>query len=322
MRRPTSVDVAHRAGVSQSTVSLVLSGKGAGRVSAATEATVRAAALELGYRPNFAARALKTGAGRTVALVVRDVRQPFFSGVLRGAQGAARAAGYAVGLVDAANDPEWGTDAAQALGAGPADGLLLFAVEPPGAGAPAVPIVLIDSGRRGYSGVRLDVEAGVQAVARHLAELGHTRVGHLTSAHEGATFRRRRRPLRAVLGDTPRAKSDFTPEDARDAALGLLRDHPELTAVLCDDDVLGAGVYLACRVLGLRIPQDLSVVGFDDLALSRILDPPLTTVRADPELLGRTAFELFEEAIAGRRPRTVVQEVELLVRESAAAPRR
>ena len=92
--------MARRVGVSQSTVSLVFSGKAAGRISARTEAAVRAAAAELGYRPNAAARALKTGAARTIVLVVPDITNPFFGGLLRGAQTAARAAGYAVALID------------------------------------------------------------------------------------------------------------------------------------------------------------------------------------------------------------------------------
>jgi DNA-binding LacI/PurR family transcriptional regulator len=320
--RATSVDVARRAGVSQSTVSLVLSGKGAGRVSAATEAAVREAAAALGYRPNLAARALKTGAARTIALVVPDVRQPFFSRILRGAQGAARAAGYAVALVDTANDVAWGTDAAEALGAGPVDGLLLFGIEPPADRPPgAAPIVVIESAVRGYPGVRLDVEAGTDAAMGHLLELGHVSIGHLASAIDAATFRRRRRRIEALAGPVPRATSDFVPEQARDAALELLRAHPELTALSCDDDVLASGGYLAARELGLRIPEDLSVVGFDDLDVSRVIHPPLTTVRADAEALGRTAFELLSAVMAGGRPRSRVQGVELVLRSSTGPPR-
>jgi DNA-binding LacI/PurR family transcriptional regulator len=321
--RATSVDVARRAGVSQSTVSLVLSGKGAGRVSAATEAAVRDAAAALGYRPNLAARALKTGAARTIALVVPDVRQPFFSRILRGAQSAARAAGYAVALVDTANDFAWGTDAAEALGAGPVDGLLLFAIDPPAdRPAGAAPIVVIESAVRGYAGVRLDVEAGTDAAIGHLLGLGHERLGHLASGIEASTFGRRRRRIEALVdGPVPQALSDFVPELARDGALELLRGHPELTAVFCDDDILASGVYLAARELGVRIPADLSVVGFDDLDVSRVLHPPLTTVRADAEALGRTAFELLTAVMAGGRPRSRVQPVELVVRESTAPPR-
>ena len=123
--------MARRAGVSQSTVSLVLSGKSAGRISARTEAAVRQAADELGYRPNVAARALRTGTARTVGLVVTDVTHPFFGPVLRGAQVAAWRAGYAVALVDVANDPDRELASFEALRAGPVDGFLFFTVDPP-----------------------------------------------------------------------------------------------------------------------------------------------------------------------------------------------
>src|ERR687890_271104 len=106
--RVTSVDVARRCGVSQSTVSLVLSGKGAGRISARTEEAVRRAAEELRYRPNVAARWLRTGAARSVGFVVPDVTHPFFGRTMRGAQEAAATAGYAVTLVDVPVDGDWG----------------------------------------------------------------------------------------------------------------------------------------------------------------------------------------------------------------------
>jgi DNA-binding LacI/PurR family transcriptional regulator len=320
--RITSVDVARRCGVSQSTVSLVLSGKGAGRVSERTADAVRAAAAELGYRPNAAARALKTGAARTVVLVVPDVTNPFFGSVLRGAQSAARAAGYAVALVDTANDREYGTASAAALQAGPADGLLLFAIDPPAPrGEGPEPIVVIESDVGGHPGVRLDVEGGTTAAVQHLLDLGHRRIGHVASAIEGSTFRLRRRALEALAGDAPSARTDFVPEQARDAALELLEAHPELTAVFCDDDVIAAGAYLAARELGRRIPADLSVVGFDDLAIARILDPPLTTVTADPERLGRVAFELLAARLAGERAKSRVLDVTLTVRGSTVPPR-
>jgi len=321
--RVTSVDVARRCGVSQSTVSLVLSGKSAGRVSERTAAAVRAAAAELGYRPNAAARALKTGEARTVALVVPDVTNPFFGKVLRGAQSAARAAGYAVALVDTANDREYGTAFAAALQAGPADGLLLFAIDPPpprddGDGDA---IVLIESDVGGHPGVRLDVEGGTTAAIRHLLSLGHRRIGHVAAAVDNSTFHLRRRTIVALAGDAPSAAADFVPEQARDAALALLGAHPDLTALFCDDDVLASGAYLAARRLGLHIPDDLSVVGFDDLDVARVLDPPLTTVTADAGELGRVAFGLLAARLAGERPASRVLEVALTVRGSTAPPR-
>jgi DNA-binding LacI/PurR family transcriptional regulator len=320
--RITSVDVARRAGVSQSTVSLVFSGKAPGRISARTEEAVRAAAEELGYRPNVAARALKTGAARTVALVVPDITNPFFGGLLRGAQPAARAAGYAVALIDTNNDRDWGAASAEALRAGPADGLLLFEVDPPPRAAGSEPIVVIESESRGHPSVRLDVARGTEAAVRHLLELGHERIGHVASVHDRPTFRLRRRAVDRLAGcDVPRIRCEFTLTSARDAVRELLTAHAELTALFCDDDVVAAGAYLGARELGLRIPRDLSVVGFDGLDIGRVLDPPVTTIVADAGELGRVAFELLMTQLQGKRPRSRVLPVELEVRGSTAPPR-
>jgi LacI family transcriptional regulator, repressor for deo operon, udp, cdd, tsx, nupC, and nupG len=319
--RVTSVDVARRVGVSQSTVSLVFSGKSAGRISARTEAAVRAAASELGYRPNAAARALKTGAARTIVLVVPDITNPFFGGLLRGAQTAARAAGYAVALIDTHNDRDWGAASAEALVAGPADGLLLFELDPPRRAAGSEPIVVIESDGRGHPSVQLDATGGTEAAVRHLLELGHRRIGHVASVHELPTFKARSRAVdKLVDGDVPRIRTDFILDEARDGARELLSGNPDLTALFCDDDVIAAGAYLAARELGRRIPADLSIVGFDGLDIGRVLDPPLTTVVADSAELGREAFELLQQVLAGRRPRSRVMAVELEIRGSTAPP--
>ena len=250
----TSVDVARRAGVSQSTVSLVLSGKGAGRISAKTEATVRAAAEELGYRPNAAARTLRTGTARTVGLVVTDVTHPFFGPVLRGAQAAAWRADYAVALVDVANDPDRELASFEALRAGPADGFMFFTVDPPeGSGEH---VVAIEVEPPGMAYVRVDTERGTELAVRHLLDLGHTRIAHLGSWLDAETFRRRRTAIAAVLGDAvPYEQAPFDYDEACRATLRLLDADPRPTAVFCDDDILAGGVYLAARERGLRIPR-------------------------------------------------------------------
>jgi DNA-binding LacI/PurR family transcriptional regulator len=318
----TSVDVARRAGVSQSTVSLVFSGKAPGRISARTEAAVREAADELGYRPNAAARALKTGAARTVGLVIPDITNPFFGGLLRGAQIAARAAGYAVALVDTNNDRDWGAAFAETLRTGPADGLLLFEIEPPPVAPGSEPIVVIESESRGHPSVRFDVEQGTEDAIRHLLELGHERIGHLAADHYLPTFRLRRRAIERLIGrKAPRAASEITLDAARTATVGFIREQPDLTALFCDDDVLAAGAYLGLRELGLRVPGDVSVVGFDGLDIGRVLDPPVTTVIAEGAPLGRVAFELLLAQLQGKRPRSRVLKVELEVRGSTAPPR-
>jgi DNA-binding LacI/PurR family transcriptional regulator len=317
--RVTSIDVARRAGVSQSTVSLVLSGKARGRISARTEEAVRAAAAELGYRPNVAARALRTGVARSVALVVPDITNPFFGRVLRGAQRAAQNAGYTVVLVDLGNDRAWEAASLQALLAGPADGLLLFEADlPPGATEHAIQIEMRPGG---LPVVRLDVEAGVDAALDHLQALGHRRIGHVASNFEAPTFELRRERLLARLGGTPpTVYTPFTFEDAAAAAGPLLEQ--DVTAVFCDDDILAGGVYLAARERGIAIPDDLSVVGFDDLDFARVLAPPLTTVAADAEGLGAAAFEALARDLVGDPPPAErVLPVALTVRESTAPPR-
>ena len=299
--RVTSVDVARRAGVSQSTVSLVFSGKGRGRVSAATQETVRRCARELGYRPNVAAQALRLGTSRAVALLVPDVTNPFFARVLRGAQRAAQEAGYTVALVDTGNDRRWEEQSFEALRAGPVDGYLLFEVMPPEGMAPDEHVVLIESRAPRRSSVRFDSEGGAAAAFAHLLELGHRRIGHLAADFEAPTFHLREAARRRVLSEAgldpdalPRAVTEITIDDARDAAGPLLDEQP--TAVFCDDDIVAAGLYLAARERGLRIPRDLSVIGFDDMDFARVLDPALTTVALDAELLGATAFELLSSA--------------------------
>jgi DNA-binding LacI/PurR family transcriptional regulator len=320
--RVTSVDVARRAGVSQSTVSLVLSGKGRGRISARTEEAVRAAAVELGYRPNVAARTLRTGVARTVGLVVPDITNPFFGPMLRGAQAAAMRAGYTVMLVDIARDRTWEAQSVEALLAGPSDGLLLFAAAlPPGETRPAIAIERLPGE---LPVVRLDVDDGIGQAVDHLLGLGHRRIAHLAAAFEAPTFELReagirRRLAAAGLDDPPTVHARITIPHAAEAARELLESGA--TAVLCDDDVLAAGVYVAARERGIRVPRDVSVVGFDDLAFAIALDPPLTTVAADAEQLGAVAFDALAAALAGDEPPAdQVLPVRLVVRGSTAPP--
>jgi DNA-binding LacI/PurR family transcriptional regulator len=331
-RKVTSVDVARHAGVSQTTVSLVLSGKAPGRVSAATADTVRRAARELGYRPNAAARALRSGSASAVGLVVSDVTHPFFGRTLRGAQRAAWEAGHVVVLIDDNYGAAWGDGSVEALREGAIDGFLFFAAEPPPSlrrpGAP--PVVLIEGEQGRLPHARLDVEHGTDAALAHLRELGHRRIGYVRSAVGGPTFDRRRARWAAHLrahGEDPGAQvvvsSQFDATSTIAAGRELLAHPRRPTAVICDDDVLAAGVLAAAARDGVDVPGELSVVGFDDLDLALLSTPPLTTVHFDPEALGAAAFELLHARLQGRRPRNRVLPTSLTVRESTGpAPRR
>jgi DNA-binding LacI/PurR family transcriptional regulator len=319
----TSIDVARRAGVSQSTVSLVLSGKAQGRVSEATQERVRQCARELSYVPNLAAQTLRLGTSGAVALIVPDVTNPFFGRVLRGAQRAAQAAGLTVALVDTGRG-HWEEQSFASLLSGPVDGYLLFQVMPPPELERDHRIVLIEREAPAWPSVRFDIDAGAGAVFEHLLGLGHRRIGHLAADWDAPTFHAREEARRRVLAqagidpdEQPRAKTAIGVEDAHEAGRALLEQRP--TAVFCDDDLIAAGLYMAARDAGLKIPDDLSVVGFDDMDFARVLGPPLTTVALDGEQLGDTAFGLLEGRLAGRRTRKrVVLPTELLVRDSTA----
>ena len=326
----TSVDVARRAGVSQTTVSLVLSGKAAGRISDGTAEAVQRAARELGYRPHAAARALRSGVSATVGLVVADVTHPFFGHPLRGAHTAAREAGHVVVLID----DDYGTrgeTAIETLQHGAIDGFVFFAADPPASlrdpGAP--PVVVVESEALGLPNVRLDVEAGTDEALAHLHELGHRRIGLLRSAVRGETFDRRhvrwRDHLRAN-GEDPDEQvvvdTQFTAKATIDAAREWLARRGDTTAVLCDDDVIAAGMLAAAQAEGVDVPGELSVVGFDNLDLTRLTFPALTTVATDPEGLGAAAFELLHARLQGKRPRNRVLPVQLVVRDSTGPARR
>jgi len=320
------VDVAHAAGVSQATVSLVLSGKAAGRISETTAAEVRRCARELGYRPNAAARALRSGSASAVGLVVSDVTHPFFGRTLRGAQRAAWEAGHVVVLIDDAYGAAWGDGSVEALRDGAIDGFLFFAATPPASlqapGSP--PVVVVEARTERFPHVVLDVDAGTDQVLDHLEALGHRKIGYYRSAIAGETFDRRLARWTARLhaldvdpGAVAVGAGRFTAVEAIAGAHDLLDRLGDTTAVICDDDVLASGLSTAARERGIDVPGRLSIVGFDDLDLALYASPPLTTVKAVPEDLGAAAFEVLLARIqSDERPENRTIPVELVVRGS------
>ncbi|MET9889883.1 LacI family DNA-binding transcriptional regulator [Streptomyces sp. NPDC006465] len=329
--RPTSRDVAQAAGVSQAAVSLVLGDKWRGRVSEATAERVRDAAQELGYRPNLAARNLRLGRTRTVLLVVPALTTEFFAGVYTGAARVAAEHGFGVVLypspegIGPARDPFGSAQAAL-------DGVIASSMAADALTAirgDQLPLVMLDSdpdGSQGAATVNLDIKDGVRQVTGHLLELGHRRFLHLAADIPSWTFEVRAQEIAAHLSDVPgtdlrTARAPISFEDALAAAqTALSAPGPRPTAVICDDDKLAAGAYKAARRLGLRIPDDISITGLDDLALARALDPELTTVRLDAERFGEQGMKALLAVLDGRTPPQGDIPVELVVRGSTAPP--
>ncbi|MET9723460.1 LacI family DNA-binding transcriptional regulator [Streptomyces zaomyceticus] len=323
--RPTSRDVARTAGVSQATVSLVLGDKWRGRVSERTAESVREAARSLGYRPNLAARNLRLGRTRTALLVVPALTNEFFAHVYTGAAAAAAAHGFGVVLYPSpeglgpARDPFASAQAAL-------DGVLASSMATDALEAfrgTDLPLVMLDSDPAAPGAaahVNLDVAEGMRRVTGHLLGLGHRRFLHLASAAPSWTFDVRAATLAHALSGTEvrTVRSPLNIADAWEAAgPALAAPGPRPTAVICDDDILAVGVCKAARRLGLRVPEDLSVTGFDDMALATAVEPELTTVRLPAEEFGRRGMEALLAVLAGEPPRPVSLPVELVPRGSS-----
>ncbi|WP_267246247.1 LacI family DNA-binding transcriptional regulator [Streptomyces sp. PR69] len=337
--RPTSRDVAQAAGVSQATVSLVLGDKWRGRVSERTAGLVRDTARELGYRPNLAARHLRLGRTRTALLVVPALTNEFFARVYTGAAGVAAEHGFGVVLypspegVSPARDPFASARAAL-------DGVIASSMAARALAAirgTGLPLVMLDSDPADPAAaahVNVDIADGMRQVAAHLLGLGHRRFVHLASAVPSWTFEVRARALREALRAVPgtslrTVSAPLNADAAREAAERALRSAETLgtggtggdaTALVCDDDILAAGACKAVRRLGRRVPDDVSVTGFDDLALATAVEPELTTVRLPAERVGEQGMAALLAVLEARDFEAPDLPVTLIPRASTAPP--
>ncbi|GAA2394170.1 LacI family DNA-binding transcriptional regulator [Streptomyces glaucosporus] len=338
--RPTSRDVARAAGVSQAAVSLVLRGKWRGRVSPGKAEAVRAAARELGYRPNQAARSLRLGRTRTALLVVPALTNEFFARLHAGTARVAAEHGFGVVLypspegVGPARDPF--DSASAALDGVIASSMASEALAALHAGGD-LPLVMLDSEperTRAAATVNLDIADGMRQVAAHLLGLGHRRLAHIFADVDSWTFRVRAKALAAAVRaagcEPPLARpAALTVAGGMRAARDLLAADPRPTALVCDDDLLAAGACKAARRLGLRVPEDVSVTGFDDLSLATALEPELTTVRLPAEEAGAAGMRALLAALGatgvpggaqGGPAEVTTLPVALTVRGSTAPP--
>lgn len=335
-RPPTIIDVAARAGVSKSLVSMVM--RDDPGVSEARRSAVLAAAAELGYRPNRAAAILAGTRTRTIGVVVDDFRNPWYVPMLDGVRAALAPHGLRLTLADTHANAHLGSSPFDDLVSLRVDGVVLAAestadlVIPPG-----LPVVVAGeraSAPEGLDVVASDEAAGGRMATGHLLELGHRRVAHLTGPGGSAAARRRATVERLVAsGVEPIVlDGDATSEQAGyETARRALADHPDLTAVFAANDVMAMGAIAAARDAGLRVPEDLSVIGHDETPLAASPLLRLTTVDPHNEEVGRLAAARLVERIGGSgggsdgwpdgaHTRTLV-EPSLVVRSTTAPPR-
>ncbi len=325
-------DVAALAGVSQQTVSRVVNGSP--NVAPRTRERVQRVIAQLGYRPNYAARALVTGCSRTIGLVTVHVDQFGPAQTLIGLEKATREAGYslAVSILDDATAAAV-REAVDRLVSHRVDAVVALSTYDDAARAidvleTPVPLVTVQvTGGEGRPAVSVDQEAGARLATAHLLSLGHRTVHHVTGPGDSQEARGRTAGWRAVLDAAdasvpPPLVGDWTASSGHAAGrrlAGRIREGEEVTAVFLANDQMALGLLAALHEERLSVPGDVSVVGFDDLPEAPYLAPPLTTVRQDFAELGRRGVQLVLARLAGEDlvPEPVVP---VLVVRSSSGP--
>jgi LacI family repressor for deo operon, udp, cdd, tsx, nupC, and nupG len=332
-KTPTIQDVAREANVSAATVSRVLSSPE--RVSKTTRERVQAAVSATGYTINQAARSLRLRNARTILMAAPNIGNPYYSTVLDAVIRAASARGYSILVATRIGDDpnRWLADY---LLSNRADGLLLFdgsldafGIHSRDAEGPNLPLVAaydeIPDPR--FNSVLVDNRAAAARATRHLIELGHTRIGHLMSPSRNKSFHERRlgfeEAMREAGLDVPcewMFQGDHTHATGIAAGEHLLAQPEPPTAIFCGNDEMAIGLIHRLRLAGIECPRDVSVIGFDDIAVAAYFAPPLTTMRQPREDIGRVAtntlIDIIEGVIAGDEPVHVTLRAELIVRES------
>jgi len=332
--RPTIYDVARLAGVSTATVSRALNGTG--QIAPATLATIEAAVEELGYHPNTVARSLVTKSTHTIALLLPDITNPFYAALVRGIQEAAFGHGRTMLLCTTEGDAEREEHYLRLLQAKQVDGALVDGLVLPadriaGFVEDGFPIVCLDRDidSRSIPLVQVDNHVGGFRATKHLLSLGHKHIAHVKGAAglrlseerlEG--FWAAHEHQRLVPSASLIVEGSFTEESGYQAARGLLEAKRRFTAVFAANDLSAIGVMRAAAEAGMRVPQDLSVVGFDDIRLASYTTPPLTTIRQPAERIAQRATELLMDLTEGKKVEVGrhLLEPELVVRESTSAP--
>jgi DNA-binding LacI/PurR family transcriptional regulator len=329
-------EIARRANVSTATVSRTLNQSGA--VKPETARKVWRAAAQLNYYPNSHARALVSGRSRMLGLIVSDITNPFFPELIRSFEAFATQHQYDLILTSTDYQTSRMTGCLRRMLERKVDGVAIMTSEMDAGlikelSRRGVPLVFMDVGQVGprMSHVLIDYAHGVRQTVDHVTELGHKRIAFISGPLELHSARTRRQAFLEGMrshGLNPDQRlvreGTHTAEGGQHAMEGLLRQAKRPTAVVCSNDWTAIGALHAIDAAGLRVPDDLSLVGFDDIPLVSYTTPPLTSVRMSAGDVGATAFEALFRLIGGERLEGDVYQVptKLIVRASTARPRR
>jgi DNA-binding LacI/PurR family transcriptional regulator len=328
---PTIVDVARRAGVSKSLVSLVL--RGAPNVSEKKREAVTRAAEEIGYRPNAVARSLVRRRSFVIGVMVSDLHNPYFTEVIDGIEAASRVAGYHALFNSGGRTAAGEADAIDALLQLRTDGVVMAGPVLSAARiaqvATAVPVVVVarSSRSRAHDSITNDDRMGARLAVDHLVSLGHRAIAHVDGGSGAGSPQRRSGFLRAMARhglarSATVVRGAFTEDGGRGGVRTLLRAGRRPTAIFVGNDLAAVGALDALDERGLRVPHDVSLVGYDNIALAGLGHIDLTTIDQPRREMGVTAVGLLlERRDGGRRAaRHLVVPPSLVVRGSTAPP--
>ena len=332
----TITDVSKRAGVSRSTVSRVVAGNG--YVSEAKRRDIEKAIAELGYRPNTLARSLRSNRTNMIGAVMVDVGTAYFANMVYGLQRATRRAGKALMVSSGYADQDEEARAIIELVDRSCDGILLYVEQPVRADAAEIlrsariPVVNVGSkgGEVAQGTVTLDNFGGARDALNFLLARGHRKIVYLSGQPDFGDTIARRQGIAAALAEHGMSMDDihvvggeFSQEFGYTATIALIEEGRDFTAIFAGDDDMAAGVLQALRHKGKSVPDEISVIGFDDTFHAQHLWPPLTTIRQPVDTIGETAGTLLLKLLSepGSGPLRSVVDTELIVRESVRPAR-
>jgi DNA-binding LacI/PurR family transcriptional regulator len=329
MTKPTMDDVARRAGVSRALVSLAL--RGSPKVSPASRLAVTTAANELGYRPNLNARHLASKQTRTFGLLINDLHNPYFPGVVDGVKQAADANGYRLLLNSSFLDDDGERTALDTFIDFNVDGMILTGAHVEASvierAARSVPIVVVSRPIESdlLDTVNNDDQLGATMAVEYLISLGHRHICHIDGGRGGGARQRRAGYEATMLANGLEpfvVPSAFTETSGAIAARQALADGRPMTAIFCGNDLAALGALDVIEEHGLRVPDDVSLVGYDNTFVAALGHIALTTVDQGRERLGALAVESLIERITGGRTDAVHHVIapELVIRSTTAAP--
>ncbi|MEJ2256987.1 MAG: LacI family DNA-binding transcriptional regulator [Woeseiaceae bacterium] len=309
-------DIAQRAGVSIATVSHAF--RNPGRVSDKTRARVLAAASELGYTPNQQAVNLRTARSGNIVVIIPDIADSYNSEIIKGIEAVARKRGYSVLLGDTQGTEEREREFANMVHSRQADGIILMSNNVPFDIQPETPIEDIPpivngsefAGHPGILSVSIDDKQGGKDATNHLLELGHRDIGVITGDRHSTSTQRRLEGFHEAMQEAGVEVDEnliiygmYEVDMGEAAATELLVRKKRPTAIFCFSDELALGCMHSLHAAGFSVPDDISVIGFDDIAFARYFSPPLTTIAQPAEAIGRTCTELLIDLIEGKRPK-------------------